>query len=400
MNTSYSTDIVIFGSGIAGLWLLSRLRSEGYDPILFETNTIGGKQTVASQGIIHGGLKYALSGKVTRASNTIAEMPSRWRRCLEGKGEVDLTDVRILSENYYMWSDGGMRSKLKNFLGSRALTGKVYRINKAEYPEFFKLSTVAGSLYRLKDFVIDTESLVGKLISDCRDRIFAINEDSLRFFNSETTGKQSLEIKLGNKNIILNAEKFIFSAGEGNKHLIKLASLRSIDSQIRPLHMTYLSKNTLPEVYAHCVGNDFSLTPKLTVSTHKNSAGDSVWYLGGYIAETGNKRSQAEQITIARRTLKEFFPWIDFSNADWNSFFINRAEAKTENNSRPNNAVVAEEQNILVTWPTKLTLTPYLADKVLESLEFSNVNISCNTSFLCDIQALFSEPEITKAYWN
>ena len=400
MSPSYSTDIVIFGSGIAGLWLLNRLRSEGYDPILLETNSIGGKQTVASQGIIHGGLKYTLSGKVTRASNTIAEMPSRWRKCLEGRGEVDLTDVGILSENYYMWSEGGIRSKLKNFLGSRSLAGKVHRLNKTEYPESFKYSTVAGSLYRLTDFVIDTESLVGKLISDCRDRIFAVNEDSLRFFNSETTGKRSLEIELGNKKIILNADKFIFSAGEGNKQLIKLASLRSIDSQIRPLHMAYLSGNKLPEVYAHCVGNDFSLTPKLTISTHKNSAGYSVWYLGGDIAETGNKRSKEEQITIARRTLKEFFPWIDFSNADWNSFLINRAEAKTENHSRPNNAVVAEEHNILVTWPTKLTLTPYLADKVLESLEFSNVNIPCNTSFLKDIQALFSEPEITKAYWN
>jgi len=400
MNPSYSTDIVIFGGGIAGLWLLNRLRREGYDPILFESNSIGGKQTVASQGIIHGGLKYALSGKETRASSTIAEMPSRWRTCLEGRGEVDLTDVKILSENYYMWSDGRMRSKLKTFLGSRSLAGKVYRINKAEYPKFFKLSTVAGSLYKLTDFVIDTESLVSKLISDCRDRIFAINEDSLRFSNNETNGKRSLEIKLGNKKIVLNADKFIFSAGEGNKRLIQLASLCSIDSQIRPLHMTYLSKNKLPEVYAHCVGDDFSLTPKLTVSTHKNSAGDSVWYLGGDIAETGNNRSQEEQISIARRTLKEFFPWIDFSNADWNSFFINRAEAKTENNSRPNNAVVAEEHNILVTWPTKLTLTPYLADKVLESLEFSNVNISCNANFLDEIQALFREPEITKAYWN
>ena len=75
MTLSYSTDIVVFGGGVAGLWLLNRLRSEGYGAILFESDSLGCGQTVASQGIIHGGLKYALKGSLKGSANVLANMP-------------------------------------------------------------------------------------------------------------------------------------------------------------------------------------------------------------------------------------------------------------------------------------------------------------------------------------
>ncbi|MBT6059135.1 MAG: FAD-dependent oxidoreductase, partial [Gammaproteobacteria bacterium] len=106
MTSTYSTDIAIFGGGIAGLWLLNRFQAAGYQAILLDTGGLGSGQTLASQGIIHGGLKYALSGSLSNSANTIAGMPQRWRQCLSGEDEVDLTDCRVLSENYYMWSDG------------------------------------------------------------------------------------------------------------------------------------------------------------------------------------------------------------------------------------------------------------------------------------------------------
>ena len=102
MTLRYSTDIVIFGGGIAGLWLLNSLREAGYQAILFERHTIGGGQTLASQGIIHGGLKYALQGSLTGAAQAIAAMPERWRQCLAGEGDMDLRGTRVLCEHYYM----------------------------------------------------------------------------------------------------------------------------------------------------------------------------------------------------------------------------------------------------------------------------------------------------------
>ena len=56
-RSTVTTDIVIFGGGIAGLWLLNRLQQQGLDVILLESAGLGGGQSLASQGIIHGGLK-------------------------------------------------------------------------------------------------------------------------------------------------------------------------------------------------------------------------------------------------------------------------------------------------------------------------------------------------------
>ena len=400
MATIYSTDIIIFGGGITGLWLLNRLRREGYNPILFETKSVGGKQTIAAQGIIHGGLKYALAGKITDAANAVAAMPLRWRRCLGGTGEVDLTGVKVLSEHYYMWSDAGLRSKIKSFLGSKTLVGKVKALKKTEYPEFFKSATVDGNLYKLPDFVIDTESLIEKLAADCRERIFNLDMNDTTFLYDRVTGKHSLQIVMKSKTVSLNAEKFIFSAGEGNSQLIKMASLDSIRSQIRPLHMVYLSKNGLPEVNAHCIGDSFSLTPKLTITSHRSQTGDTVWYLGGDIAESGIQRTQNAQITYAKKLLEELFPWVDLHDADWNSFIINRAEGKVKGNYRPDSIVLDHQSNIFVVWPTKLTLTPSLADKVVEHCKSKQLKILDNASDLLELKSLFQQPKLAQAKWE
>ncbi|MDB3992141.1 FAD-dependent oxidoreductase [Gammaproteobacteria bacterium] len=400
MATIYSTDIIIFGGGITGLWLLNRLRREGYNPILFETKSVGGKQTIAAQGIIHGGLKYALAGKITDAANAVAAMPLRWRRCLGGTGEVDLTGVKVLSEHYYMWSDAGLRSKIKSFLGSKTLVGKVKALKKTEYPEFFKSATVDGNLYKLPDFVIDTESLIKKLAADCRERIFSLDMNDTTFLYDRVTGKHSLQIVMKSKTVTLNAEKFIFSAGEGNSQLIKMASLDSIRSQIRPLHMVYLSKNGLPEVNAHCVGDSFSLTPKLTITSHRRQNGDTVWYLGGDIAESGNQRTQNAQIIYAKKLLEKLFPWVDLHDADWNSFIINRAEGKVKGNYRPDSIVLDNQSNIFVVWPTKLTLTPSLADKVVEHCKLKQLKMLDNASNLLELKSLFQQPKLAQAKWE
>ena len=400
MATIYSTDIIIFGGGITGLWLLNRLRREGYNPILFETKSVGGKQTIAAQGIIHGGLKYALAGKITDAANAVAAMPLRWRRCLGGTGEVDLTGVKVLSEHYYMWSDAGLRSKIKSFLGSKTLVGKVKALKKTEYPEFFKSATVDGNLYKLPDFVIDTESLIKKLAADCRERIFSLDMNDTTFLYDRVTGKHSLQIVMKSKTVTLNAEKFIFSAGEGNSQLIKMASLDSIRSQIRPLHMVYLSKNGLPEVNAHCVGDSFSLTPKLTITSHRRQNGDTVWYLGGDIAESGNQRTQNAQIIYAKKLLEKLFPWVDLHDADWNSFIINRAEGKVKGNYRPDSIVLGKESNILVAWPTKLSLTPSLADKVVKHCKSKQLKTLDNADNLPELKSLFQQPKLAQAKWE
>ena len=131
-------DVAIIGGGIAGLWLLNRLRNLGYSALLFEHRALGSDQTVASQGMIHGGIKYALGGSLSGGSEAIAEMPDRWRECLRGDGDVDLTRCKVLSEEFYLWSDAKLLSRMTSFFASKSLRGRVDKINSREGPEVFR----------------------------------------------------------------------------------------------------------------------------------------------------------------------------------------------------------------------------------------------------------------------
>ena len=148
---------------------------------MLESEQLGCGQTLASQGIIHGGLKYALNGALSGAANVISDMPARWRACLAGESDMDLRGCRVLSEHYYMWSDSGFRSKLKTFLGSKSLSGRVSAVDEKQYPDFFKQATVEGTLYKLPDFVLDTASLLQVLADKQREHIFRVAPESYSF---------------------------------------------------------------------------------------------------------------------------------------------------------------------------------------------------------------------------
>ena len=152
MQTEY--DIVIFGGGIAGLWLLNCLRAAGYSAALLERSALGHGQSIASQGMIHGGMKYALGGALTGASESIADMPAHWQRCLRGEGDVDLRGTRVLSDAYYLWPRNSVRARINAFFGSKAVRGKVDTVAEPDYPNFVK-GHINGPLYRLQDLVLD-----------------------------------------------------------------------------------------------------------------------------------------------------------------------------------------------------------------------------------------------------
>lgn len=80
-----NVDAAIVGGGIAGLWLLARLRERGYGALLIESERLGAGQTICAQGIVHGGAKYSLHGQVSRSAEAVAGMPELWRRCLRVK---------------------------------------------------------------------------------------------------------------------------------------------------------------------------------------------------------------------------------------------------------------------------------------------------------------------------
>ncbi len=403
MTASCSTDIVLLGGGIAGLWLLNRLRDSGYSAVLLEANELGGEQTLASQGIIHGGLKYALGGSVTDAANTIAELPARWRACFAGSGEIDLSDCPVLSERYYMWSSASVRSKIKAFFGSKSLQGRVEPVAKADYPPFFVDATVAGSLYALPDFAVDTPSLLRTLLARHSDAVFRIDPSTLAFERDEE-GKEvrSLLCKSANgETLKIQAQRFVFSAGKGNAELITRAGLTRPQAQLRPLKMLWLKSAKLGSVFAHCIGDDFSLTPKLTITTHPSSDGRTLWYLGGEIAESGVDVADAELIGRGQKLLRSLFPWVDLSDAEWGCLPIDRAEAKMVDGKRPDGALFVSEANCFAAWPTKLTLAPALADGILATVKTEDVIASTNdSSALQSLGEHLAPATLAQAHWD
>ena len=169
------TDIAIIGGGIAGLWALNQLRNLGYSAVLFEREALGSYQTIGSQGMIHGGIKYALSGALSSGSETISGMPATWRECLAGRGAVDLRGCRVLSEQFYLWSDGGLQSRLSSFFASKLLRGRVQHLSARDYPAPLRDRAFRGQVYRLLDLVLDVPSLVATLASRQREAIFPID---------------------------------------------------------------------------------------------------------------------------------------------------------------------------------------------------------------------------------
>ena len=211
------------------------------------------------------------------------------------------------------------------------------------------------------------------MIAPHKQRIFHVDNDKVSFQRDASGNVTTVIIDTGSDQLLVNTKRTIFAAGKGNQALIDKANIQSIKMQLRPLNMVYLKGKELPPLFVHCIGDSFSLTPKLTITSHKDADENTVWYLGGEIAESGVGRSNAEQIEAAKKLLSTLFPWLDLSNVTWECLAIDRAEPSITSNFRPDDAFIAEEDGVIVAWPTKLTLAPSLGDMVATLLANSAV---------------------------
>ncbi len=361
MPQALSTDILIVGGGIAGLWLNARLRRLGYATLLVESDRLGGGQSVKSQGIIHGGTKYALSGALTGSSEAIADMPRRWREALAGSGELDLCGVRLLSEAHYLWSPGTLAGNLTGFFASKAMRGRVDQVKGAELPPALQDAKFKGKVYRLAELVLDVPSLITRLAEQAGDGLLAGGHIEPLRENGELVG-----LVVDGRQV--RARRIVLSAGQGNAGLLGALGIEQPKQQLRPLHMVLVKAPTLKPLYAHCLGG--GTKPRITVTTHPAADGQWAWYLGGDLAEAdGVARDEAAQIAFARRELAELLPWVDLSAAEWRTLRVDRAEPAQSGLVRPDNAFLSEQGSLLVGWPTKLALAPDFADRVIAALE-------------------------------
>jgi glycerol-3-phosphate dehydrogenase len=361
-----TTDVLIVGAGVAGLWLNARLRRQGFSTVLVESASLGGGQSTKSQGIIHGGAKYALHGALSGASEAIADMPRRWRDALAGKGELDLSGVRLLSEAHYLWSPGTLAGNLTSFFASKAVRGRVDHVTGDDLPPALQNPGFKGKVYRLAELVIDVPSLVERLAELSGDSLLAGTK-----IEPLLEGEDLIGLRVDGREIL--AQRVVLSAGAGNAELLMSMGLSHPPMQRRPLHMVLVKGPTLKPLYAHCLGG--GPKPRVTVTTHPAADGQWVWYLGGDLAEAeGVARAPEAQIAAAKKELGNLLPWVDLSQAQWATLRIDRAEPAQSGLVRPDNAYLSVQQRLMVGWPTKLALAPDFADRVLAALARDGVH--------------------------
>ncbi len=391
-TTAVQTDIAIIGGGVAGLWLLNQLRAHGYSAVLFEHHALGSQQTIASQGMIHGGIKYALGGSLSRAAQAIAAMPERWRAALAGQGPVDLRDCEILSEHVYLWSTARPSSRLSAFLASKFLRGQVQPLPRSEYPPALDDGAFTGQVYRLDDLVLDIPSLLRTLARPQNEAIVGIDwQDS-----SLHAAGGSAQLSLPGCQVV--AQQFVLTAGAGNAALLAGLGAAAPPMQRRPLQQVLVRHDYRGTLFGHCLGH--GTTPRLTVSTHRMLDGRPVWYLGGDLASDPDTPPES-LIDTARRELRELLPWIDLGDSEWRTLRLDRAESAQVGRARPDCAFVDQVpavDNAIVAWPTKLTLCPDLADRVEALLAARDIR----PRFRPDLNALahLDKPGIAPACWD
>jgi glycine/D-amino acid oxidase-like deaminating enzyme len=351
-------DAVVVGGGVAGLWLANLLQQRGYRFALLEGSELGGGQTLASQGMIHGGIKYALAGSLGGAAEAIADMPRRWSRCLDGAGDIDLRGVAPLSDRYFMFAAHSTLGRLTTFFASRALRGRVQRLDPADYPPAFADPGFRGVVYALNDFVLDTPALLTALHGPIAGQVYRHR------VRPEELSSSAEGISIALPGVRLQARRLLLTAGAGTQPLLDHLQIATPRMQLRPLHQVVVRHRYPHPLYAHCLTDIRRAEPRMTITSHRDGNG-WLWYLGGQIAGDGVAMSSTQLAAHARHELGICVPWIDWQAAEFSTLCIDRAEPEQLKGRRPDEAFACAVGSCIVAWPTKLSLVPDLGDKVL-----------------------------------
>ncbi|MBI1214378.1 MAG: FAD-dependent oxidoreductase [Alphaproteobacteria bacterium] len=360
-------DIILFGGGVAGLWLCNTLKRAGYNVILIEKDRLGSGQTLASQGMIHGGQKYVLQGAVTGHATSLAKMPERWNASFEGWGEIDLTAVKMISDTQIMWPAGSILSDVAVLGAAKLVNAETRKLKKDEFPEVLRLKKkFKGPVYELPEKVLEVRSLVQALAAPLKGRLLKGELTELLPDGQCAVSGQ-----------VLRAQLVVFTAGTGNEDALKLLNVQEKQTQRRPLRQVMV--RSLPyALYGHgIVGNP---KPRVTVTSHADGQGGYVWYLGGAVAEEGAKMEEEETLRFAQKEMADIFPDIDWENKEWATWYGDRAEPFDAKGSLPPGPFLHQRGRILIGWPTKLTFAPALSDRVFDWLKDKDIRPLAKTA--------------------
>lgn len=358
-------DVLIFGGGAAGLWLLDELNRRSFRVLLIERRALGAGQTIASQGILHGGLKYMLGGIVSGSARAAGEMTDVWRGCLGGGGRPDLREVRILSPHCHLWRTDSITSRAALSAAGFVLRTSVEKVTAQDRPA--ALAHCPGEVLRVEEQVVDAASFLQVLSRAHSTRIVKAGEDNGVEFVTSGPGCVD-EVRLRGANtgraVSLRPTTCIFAAGEGNEGLRHSVGLSGDIMQRRALH-TVMIRGRLPQLFGHCVDGNKT---RVTITSADDSRGLTVWQVGGEVAEKGVDMTPSDLVQFTRRELVSVLPGVDLAGTEWGTYRISRAEGRSKSGLRPDGPVWRREGSVVSAWPTKLVLVPRLARLIADAL--------------------------------
>lgn len=384
--------VIIIGGGIGGLWLCDALRRRGDPVVLLEAAALGQGQTIASQGIIHGGVKYALAGALSESAANVGEMPGRWLASLEGRAEPRLDAARLRAGHCHLWQTEGLSSGL-GMLGARlALEVTPEVLRPEQRPE--ALRGCPGAVARLDEPVVDVGSVLEALAARNTGHLFCA--DHLEFGVERAGTIATVTVSSGNRPPLrISAATVVLAAGQGNEQLAVQAGLADGSMQRRPLHMVMV-RGPLPELNGHCVDGGAT---RATITTVRDADGRVVWVVGGLVAEQGVTMTREVLLAHARQELEAILPGLSLGGCEWASYRVDRAERSSPGGRRPDDVQFVTDGNVITAWPTKLALAPRLADGLLDQIPRA-------TGPMPDLPTDWPRPRValppweTEAAWN
>jgi hypothetical protein len=391
-----AVDVIIFGGGCAGLWLLDDLRRRGVRVLLLEAGQLGSGQTASAQGILHGGLKYSLAGLLSSSARMVREMPQVWEQCLLGEAEPNLSAVRSRAAWCYLWRGQSLKAWTAMLGAVTALHVKPVALEEALVP--VPLEDCPWPIYRLDERVIDTVSFLEVLAERNRRLIWQIDAREGLAFDRQSpsaTPQISLRNPASSAMLKLAPQTIVLAAGAGNAALREQLGLSGKSMQRRPLRVA-LVRGALPTINGHCI--DGAKT-RVTITSDVDSAGRTVWQLGGQVSEEGVGLPREEFLALAQRELAAVLPGWHADGLEWAEFAVDRAERSTSDGLMPGDVQILRDGPVLTVWPTKLVMAPLLSRRVFELLAVDRLQ---NAGFCADELAThdWPAPPVAVAPWQ
>lgn len=110
------------------------------------------------------------------------------------------------------------------------MRGRVDVVKGANLPPALQDKAFKGRVYRLAELVFDVPSLIARLAELAGDSLLHALQLTPVLDNGQLAGLHTGDINI-------TAQRYIFTAGEGNAQLLTGCQLEQPRQQLRPLHM-------------------------------------------------------------------------------------------------------------------------------------------------------------------